>query len=151
MKKELRSLNQAKARIIFVAIWLVIAFMLFFVGMSLFLSGEERTFGDWMVWGIMCCVPILGTVLRSTIKMAKSGWNEGANQYTATVSDTHVTVQNHPFRQALLSIVGAIIGCILVGPVVLALYIIANIFSLIQAILYIKKNKPAPQNNELHE
>lgn len=151
MKKELRSLKQAKARIIFVAIWLVIAFLFFFAGLDMFLSAKERGFGDWMMWGFMCCIPIIGTVLRGVISGAKKGWNDGANQYTATVSDTHVTVENHPFRGAVLGIIGSIIGGCLAGPVLLGLYIIINIILLVQAILYIKNNKPAPQNNELHE
>ncbi len=151
MKKELRSLTQAKARIIFLSIWMVVAFLLFFVGMSVYLSGEERVFMDWVVWGVMCCFPVIGTVLRTVIASAKSGWNEGANQYSATVSSDSVTVQNHPFRQAALSVIAAILVCVLVGPVMLGIFIIINIISLIRAVLYIKKNKPAPQNNELHE
>lgn len=151
MKKELRSLKQAKARIIFVAIWLVIAFFFFFAGLDSFLSAEERTFGNWMFWGFICCFPVIGTVLRSAISSAKSGWKQGANEYTVTVSDTHATVENHPFRGAVLGIIVSIILCVLVGPVMLAFFIIINIISLVQAILYIKNNKPAPQNNELHE
>lgn len=151
MKKELRSLKQAKARIIFVAIWLVIAFFFFFAGLDMFLSAEERAFSEWMTWGFMCCIPVIGTVLRAVISGAKSGWKKGANEYTVTVSDTHATVENHPFRGAVLSIIGSIIGSCLIGPVLLGLFIIINIISLVQAILYIKNNKPAPQNNELHE
>lgn len=127
MKKELRSLTQAKARIIFLSIWMVIALLLFFVGMSVYLGAEERAFVDWVVWGTMCCVPVIGTVLRAVITSAKSGWNEGANQYSATVSNNSVTVQNHPFRQAVLSVIAAILVCVLVGPVMLGIFVIINI------------------------
>lgn len=151
MKKELRSLKQAKARIIFLSIWMIIAIICLITGLYMFLSVEERGFGEWIVCGVACCVPVIGTVLRFSLANAKLGWKQGANDYTATVTDTHVTVSNHPFRQAILSFILGFGLSLVAGPIILGVTIIINVISLIKAILYVKNNKPAPQNNELSE
>lgn len=151
MKKELRSLKQAKARIIFISVWMIIAIVCLIVGLQMFLSDEERGFGSWVMCGVACCFPVIGTVLRIAISNAKQGWKQGANEYTATVTDTHVTVSNHPFRQAILSFIVAVAISLVAGPIILGFSMILNVISLIQAILYVKNNKPAPQNNELSE
>lgn len=143
--KPINSRKGAIARIIFCSIWLAVALLLFFLGLSLFIEAADRGFGDWLVFGIMCCFPVIGTVIKTVVKGAKSGWKEGANTYDVTVSQNSVTVSNHPFRQAILSIIASLFCCLIAGPIILVFFVIINVIDLIKAISYVAKNKENQQ------
>ena len=127
--------------LVFKSIWLAIALLLYFVGMAIFL--QDKTFGMWIAWGFVCAIPTLGDVIRSAVVEGRRGAVKGANTYTATVSSNSVTVQNHPFREALIGILVSIFASLLAGPVVLALKILTIVIQIVFFVIALVKTKKA--------
>ena len=131
------------AGFVFKCIWLAIALLMFFAGMAGFLG--EKSFGMWLFWGFCCAFPMIVQVIRDAINSAKKGAREGANQYTITQTSSTITVQNHPFKQAVISLIVSIFASILMGPIFLGLNIILAIIQIVNYImvLTIKKKQAA--------
>lgn len=131
--------------IVFYSIWLVISLVLWIGGLGEFreaLNGDDA-FATWFVWGALCIIPIIIPVFKMIFASTKDGARDGANTYSASVTGNTVQVQNHPIRGAIYGLIGGIIGGLLVGPVVLALYIIANTGKLLSMILSLIKSGKA--------
>lgn len=139
MKKTQKALLISK--IVFKAIWLAFAILFWVVGLLMFLSQRDigEGFGGWLFWGGFCIFPCLIDVIKGVIDSAKQGWNDGANDYSASVSDTHVTVQNHPFRGAILGIISGIFGGLLIGPVLVVIKVLKAIIDIIKTIITLRK------------
>ncbi len=129
------------AGLVFKSIWLAFALIMFFVGMAMFL--KDRTFGNWMLWGVCCMFPMLGNVIRDAVLEARKGARRGANTYTATVDSSSVTVQNHPFREALIGIVISIFVSLLLGPVALGVAMLTTIIQIVCFVIVLVKTKKA--------
>lgn len=112
---------------VFYSIWFAIAIVCFIVGFVLFLGyeGIDKIVG-WVVWGLICAIPIIGTMLRLGKRGAGQGAQKGANTYSVDVSDDSVTVKNHPFSYAILGFFCGLLGGALAGPIVLPCYMILN-------------------------
>lgn len=139
----MNKLTKAKAisGIVFYSIWIVVAVALWIVGFVVFQNNSEAegTFIAWMYWGAICVVPILIPILRFAFGQGKDGARRGANDYTATVTDTHVTVKNHVFLNAFFGFIIAVIGGVFAGPVMLAGYFIYTLYKLIKCIISLAK------------
>ncbi|MBO5906592.1 MAG: hypothetical protein J6Q85_00365 [Clostridia bacterium] len=123
--------------IVFYSIWLVVALSLWIFGLTMFM--EHSGFESWVIWGAACVVPIIIPILKMTFDQAKKGARDGANEYSASVVGNTVYVENHPIRGAISGLIGGIFGGLLVGPIMLAIYIIKNALALITAILELKR------------
>ena len=139
-KDEIKSV----AGLVFKSIWLVIALVFFFAGMTMFTG--DKTFEGWLMWGLFCLFPMLGAVIRDAFVSGKRGARRGANMYTATVDSTSVTVSNHPFREALIEIAGTIIAAVLIGPLTLGVKILFAVIAIIKFVkVLIDRKKEAKQ------
>ena len=116
---------QSIAGLIFKSIWLAVALFFFAIGITMFvLYKDTMGFGAWLVCGFACLIPRLGVVIKETFSDAKKGARRGANDYTATVDSTGVTVKNHVFSGMITSIIAAIFVSLLFGVIVLGIEII---------------------------
>lgn len=133
-------MNTSKKKIIFYivayAIWLIISVTIWISGLSAFI--DDTSFLVWTVWGILCSIPIIFVIVKIAFQGAKEGAQKGANTYSGTIIGNRVFVRNHTIRGALINLVGAIIGCLLAGPILLLLYIIYNILKFIDMIKQLK-------------
>ena len=118
---------------VFRSIWMVIAIILWCAGLAVFQGGMN--FGYWMIWGFMCSIPMIVEVGKAVIDGTRQGARDGANEYSATIIGNTLYIENHPFRGAVIGFLGSIIGCVLVGPVVLPIYFLAVAFKFITNIL----------------
>ena len=95
--------------------WLVAGIVLWILGLFMFLDHKE--FLRWMAWGILCTPFIIPFLISMISDGAKSGRHQGANSYTAKDCGTHIRVENHPLRGALVGgVIGLVIG-VLAGPI----------------------------------
>ena len=134
MKKQRAKLI---ASIVFLGIWFILALSIGLGAMSMW--SEDKTFENWIIWGVLCTIPVIIPILKFVFESAREGARRGANDYTVTVTSSSVTVQNHPIRDALISLVLSVILSIVAGPFVLAFYVIKNIIKLIKTILALVK------------
>ncbi len=127
--KQYATKSGAVRGIVFYSVWCVIAIVCFVVGLVLFLGyeGMDRIVG-WLVWGAICAIPILGTVLRMAKKEGGRGARDGANTYTVE-SDPYgnVTVSNHPVREMVIGFFAGALAGVVVGPIVLPIFLILNV------------------------
>lgn len=123
--------------IVFYAIWLVIALALWFGGMGMFLErmNGDDAFTSWIIWGAMCIFPIIIPIIKMIAGSTKDGARQGANEYSASVAGNSVYVENHPFRGAIIGLAVGIFGGLLVGPIMLAFYVIKNLAKMIKMIV----------------
>lgn len=149
--KQYASKSGAVRSTVFYSIWCAVAIACFVGGLVLFLGyeGIDRLIG-WIVWGAICTIPILGTVLRMAKKEGARGAQDGANTYTVE-SDPYgnVTVSNHPLRDAIIGFLAGILAGIIMGPIVVCVYLILNVVRICSAIKQIiqfsKAEKSAKQ------
>ncbi len=125
--------------LVFYIIWLIFAALFYFIGLDFFLSGGD--FGGWLQWGLFCFFPTIGTVIRNVWAEAKKGARKGANEYTVTVSSDSVSVENHPFRGFMISLVATVFVSLLLGPVDLAFRLLFTIIAIITYIIRLIKEK----------
>ena len=127
-------------------IWMAVALFFFFSGLKMF--REDKTFVVWLIWGANCCVPMLFDIIKSIVVEAKRGWNEGAREYSVTVDSSSVTVQNHPLRGAIISIVVTLFFGVLSGPIFLGLSLFGTLIAILEFVIHlIKTNKSKKQDN----
>ncbi len=125
--------------VVFNAIWLAIALFMWVGGLVSFLEMKANSgFGAWLMWGVLCAIPIIIPILRSAFAQGKSGARDGANEYSASVIGNTVYVENHPIRGAILGFIGGLIGGVLIGPVILPIYVIKTVIKLISGIIELK-------------
>ena len=132
MENDVRS--KKKSAIVFHSVWLAISLVLWIVGLTTFINGleSEDAFLYWILWGVLCTIPILLPILRFAKGRAHDGAVRGSNEYTASVSGNTVYVQNHPWKGAIFgAIVGLFVG-ILAGPVALVVYMLKNISTIVK-------------------
>lgn len=127
------------AKIVFFSVWGIFAILFWIVGMTLFL--EEKTLGTWLMWGFCTAFPLCITIAKSAWDGAKKGAQDGANQYTATISSNSVTVSNHPYRGAFMGLITGLLAGIAAGPIVLPVYVIKAILTIITAAFNLKGAK----------
>lgn len=132
------------AGLVFKSIWLVFAAIMFAGGSMFFF--RAKSFSNWLIWGVFCLFPMLGSVIRDIIVSAREGARRGANSYTVSVSGNTATVSNHPFREAIISIVVSIFASILMGPVALGVYMLVAIIQIICFVIVLVKRKKAKNN-----
>ncbi len=136
---QIRSRDEAKSRLTKVIIWYVIAIVFCLIGLVIYL--KNKNFSHWMIWGGLCCVPVLGTMLKFIFGMTRDGARDGANNYTVNVSDSSVSVSNHPFSTAIIYLILACIFSLIGGPIVLGINMIKNIAVIVSCARYLKQNQ----------
>lgn len=149
--KQYASKSGAVTGAVFYSIWCVVAIVCFVVGLVLFLGyeGVERLIG-WVVWGAVCTIPILGTVLRMAKTEGAQGARDGANTYTVE-SDPYgnVSVSNRPFRDAVIGFFAGFLAGVIVGPIVVGIFLILNVVRVVsaikQAVAFSKAEKSAKE------
>ena len=104
---------QSIAGLVWKCIWLVFAILFLTAGLYIFF--QQQTFGFWLACGFACSFPIIGIPLKMMFNMFRDGARAGARDYEVSVSSSSVTVQNHPFRTALVYLVLTTIFCLAVG------------------------------------
>lgn len=125
------------AIIVFNGIWLVAAAILWTAGLNEFT--QDKTFLNWMVWGLICSILVIVPILRMVVKGAKDGARdgeiEGANTYTATRIGDTIHVQNDPvggkIKGFFFGIIGGLIAGVLMGPILVAMYFFVAICNII--------------------
>ena len=110
-------------------IWLIPSLIIFFSGLSMF--KEDKTFLSWVIWGVVCCIPMLFDIIKSTVIEAKKGWAEGSREYSVTVSSSSVTVQNHPLEGAITSILVSLFMSALAGPIFLPVSMLSSVHAIL--------------------
>ena len=100
---------------------------------------------NWLICGIACCLPIIGVTIKNIVSVTKGGYRSGANEYSASTAGNSVYVENHPFRGAFISLIVGIVLSMAAGPILLAIYMLINIFDIVAAVKYLVANKK--QNN----
>lgn len=138
-KKPITSVSEAKRKLIFTSTWYAFAILCGALGLYVFLS--EKTFGNWLLCGLLCCFPIVGVTVKNIVATVKDGYRRGANSYTVSVSSDSVSVENHPFREAVISLIIGILISLAAGPILLVIYMLLNIFDMVAAIKYLVANK----------
>ncbi len=129
-------------------IWLLIAGFCWSAGLSLFLS-NGKGFGNWILWGIFSCLPIIKMTIKNISKTAKDGAKDGSRHYTATISSDKVTVKNHTVRGFILGIIGGVLGSAIVGPIGTPILMIVEIKLLITCIVaLVRINKREKQGTK---
>lgn len=137
-----RKEEPSKKGLILKSIWLGIAVVFFILGLWVFLANkEDRGFGAWLGAGAICGVPVIWDMLKLIGGSAMQGLRDGANTYSATVSDTSITVQNHPIRGLILGILVGIFMTLLIGLVWLALRILLTIITIISFAVALSREK----------
>ena len=138
-EKTMNKREKAKLifNIVFYSIWLIFALVLWIHGLTKF--RETSDFGTWVAWGAICIFPIIIPILKLVFSSAKDGMRNGANEYTASVSGNNIYIRNHPIRGAVIGLLAGVFGGLLVGPVMLAIYILKNIFELLSSVLDLVK------------
>lgn len=124
--------------IVFNCAWIVVSAILWGVGISMFLG--EKTFGNWMLWGVFCAIPIIIPVMKIAMGTAKDGRRQGANSYTATDRGNSVVVENHPFAGAVFGFVFGVVLSLLVGPALLIYYFIKTVIKTVRSIIALKQS-----------
>ncbi len=148
MAKKDKSIKTV-AGLVFKCVWLFIALIVFFHGLTMFLSyGEDEKFSGWLIWGGICCIPIIFEVIKDIFSGLKSGWAQGANDYTATIDSSSVTVENHPFMGAIVGLIGSIFCCVLIGPIFLGFKIIQAIFLILPFVISLISKKKKQNKGE---
>lgn len=127
------------AAFVFRALWLILASAVWIYGIKHFLS--DKTFSGWLIWGIACAIPLCAEIVKQAISSGRDGRDEGANEYTVTVTDTSVTVHDNSVSGAVWGFVGGLIGGVLVGPVVLPLFFVGHLGAFIGDIIHAINNR----------
>ena len=109
------------AIIVFRAIWVVIATVLWIMGLVYFV--DDTRVLTWFAWGVMCAIPLCVQIIKNAVDSARRGAYEGSREYTITYYDTHAEVRDHSASGCLWGFVGGILGGLLIGPVILPLYV----------------------------
>ena len=124
------------ASLIFHGVWLGLSLILWFCGLAIFSGGGDFT--NWIIWGALCAFPIIIPTIKMIAASTKSGAKDGSRNYTASVEGNTVYVQNHPFMGAVIGFGVGILGALLIGPILLAVYIVKNVFKTIVLIKEIR-------------
>lgn len=124
--------------IVFKSIWLVLAIGLWIGGLVAFNSNEDKLAG-WFIWGGLCSICVIWTLLKNAGKSAKKGARDGANDYTITDHGSHYVVENHPLRGAIIGFVGGLIGGVAIGQILVPIFVIKNTIALISSLKMLKK------------
>ena len=123
-------------------IWLGFALICFLAGLFMCLEtakNPDKVIAAYFWFGFFCIFPIIGVFFRIVGSGGKSGRSAGANHYTASSTDTTITVQNHPFLGWVIGILlGGVVG-LLIGPIFLPIRMLIAIKDII--ILSIKLSK----------
>lgn len=130
---------QSIAGLVWKCIWLFFASICLAAGLMMFFQGQA--FGDWMMCGFACSFPIIWIPLKMMFTMFRDGARQGARDYEVSVSSSYVTVQNHPFRTALVWLVLTTIFCLAVGPFILTYKIIEAIIDIVVYVVKLVKEK----------
>ncbi len=137
--RPIESVSDAKKQLTLTIIWYVIAAIFGTIGLVFFF--RDKNFGNWLICGCFCCVPILGTTLKGAFEQGKKGYRDGANTYTTSVYGNTAYTSNHPYRGAILGFIGGLIGGVLFGAILLLIHVIMNISCITQPVKYLKANK----------
>lgn len=130
---------QTIAGFVWKCVWLIFAAIMMFGGLYVFF--QQKTFGFWLVGGFFCSIPVIGFHLKTMFNSMRDGARRGSKDYEVSVSSSAVTVQNHPFRTALVSLVITTIFCLLIGVFYLAFKMILAIIDIVVFIVKMVKEK----------
>ena len=143
-----RKEEPSKKGLILKSIWLGIAVIFFAIGLTVFLGAvKSEGFAAWLIAGAICGVPVIWDMLKLIGKGAMQGWRDGANTYSATVTDTSITVQNHPIRGMIIGILVGIFMTLLIGLVWLAFRIVLTIITIINFAVALSREKKYGKTN----
>ena len=130
-----------KKQLISKIIWTAIAVVLWVVGLVIFtnyLKGENGLAG-YLIWGALCAVCTIKSVMSGAKKEGVKGRRRGANDYTVTDNGSHYTVQNHPLRGAITGFIGGLIGGVIAGPIVVPINTLKNVVAIVNIAKQMKK------------
>ncbi len=108
------------AIIVFRVIWLVIATVLWIMGLVYFI-GDTRLM-SWFAWGAVCAVPLCVQIIKNAFDSARRGAEDGSREYTITYYSDHAEVRDNSASGCLWGFVGGLLGGLLIGPVILPIY-----------------------------
>ena len=117
------------AVVVFRVIWTVLSTVLWIVGLCDFIN--DTRFVTWLGWGLLCAIPLCVQILKNSFDSAREGAEEGASEYTVTVTESSISVHDHSCSGAVFGFLGGLIGGVLIGPVVLPLFVLGVIGTLI--------------------
>ena len=100
------------AKVTFKSIWLVFAIPIFCIAAGSI--KEISGFGEWMILGFLCSIPLFVDLIKEMISGGKKGAIEGANTYYVRDWGSTISISNAPG-------LGAIQGFIISGFVFVAL------------------------------
>ena len=121
--------------IILMIAWLLFAAVSWMVGWYVFhdyIEKEGGMFTAWMIWGGVCAIPLIITMIKMGIVGAASGAATGANTYTATQSGNTVYVKNEAASGAFWGFIMGLFLGVAVGHIILPFFFIKNLIALIR-------------------
>ena len=127
-----------KNEIIRKSIWIAFATTMFFIGLVNYQnrSPESDSTGMYLSFGFMCCLPIIGFMLRLVRGAAASGRESGARDIRITrTSNYSYSVTNNAGWGWVIGLIVGIFVSLAIGPFVLPVMIIINVVQLITLIV----------------
>jgi|GEM_PF-1596465 len=123
------------SKIVIGIIWLIVALILWFAGLSLFLtetSFSDSYFGRWFLWGFVCAFPLIIDIIIFVFRSAKEGYAAGSKQYYGEVVGNRIYVKHQGVSGFFLSLLFGIFISLLVGPI----YLVYKFYLTIRRIIY---------------
>ena len=122
------------AGIVFHSIWLFISVILWIFGLIAFIElKDSEGFGAWAMWGFVCAIPIVGSILKMAISAGRSNARDGERVYSAEVVGNTVYFRNHAWSYGFWGFVIALILGVILGQLILPLFIVRSVKYLIAA------------------
>ena len=124
-----------KTKFVFKIIWVVLAVALWTIGLVWFLNALNNNgdaFGMYFAWGGLCAIVTIRHFFTTLNSSTKSGRRRGANDYTVTDNGSHYTVQNHPFKGAVIGFIAGIIAGLVIGPIIVPILVIKSVIQIIR-------------------
>ena len=118
-------------------VWTALAIALWVGGLCIFIKNLK--IDNWLmgyfIWGTLCAICIIKLVLSLAKNQGKIGRAKGANEYSVTDNGSHYTVQNHPFRGAVIGFITGLLADIVAGPIIVPINVLVNIVVIIKILI----------------
>lgn len=140
MDEKLKKYLQALFRIL----WIILSIILW--SLCLVTFAQNNNFEYWFIWGLVCTMCMIPSALKFIGFSAKVGYREGMGMYkgdlfTNVYGGIGMSIRDRRYTQAIMSIIAAIIVCLLLGPLFLPMKVVISIIQVIPFVKYLIKEK----------